>query len=216
MDDAVEEDAVDGVEEAESGPAAVRGVEDDAVEARDAHVGQVLVVQAGRVADGGVAQAVGQEVDGAQVAEVDDEAEDVDPGRDVLPAVAVILLVGGGGGVGIVGGQLGLGTVGQRAVAIAVGGAEGGGGVARAHNGGDLGGAGGVVAQGADGLEGLVVGAGGGHEDEVRGQGARGQELVDQALPQAEADTAAPGQGVSCEYFCLCVDGTQQTQGGWG
>lgn len=53
-----------------------------------------------------------------------------------------------------------------------------------------LGGALGVAAQGPDRLQGLGLGAGGGDEDEVRFQGARGEELVDEALADAEADAA--------------------------
>lgn len=51
-----------------------------------------------------------------------------------------------------------------------------------------LGGLFGVGSQRADRLEGLGLGAGGGDEDEVGGQGARSEELVDEALADAEAN----------------------------
>lgn len=57
-----------------------------------------------------------------------------------------------------------------------------------------------VGAQLGGGLGGLAGVAGGGDEDEVRGQGAGGEELVDEALADAEPDAAV---GPWSEYLCL-------------
>lgn len=52
------------------------------------------------------------------------------------------------------------------------------------------GGAGEVFAQGGDGVGRLADASGGGDDDEVGGQGALGEEGVDQALADAQADAA--------------------------
>lgn len=57
-----------------------------------------------------------------------------------------------------------------------------------------------VPAQLGGGLGGLAGVAGGGDEDEVGGQGARGEELVDEALADAQADATV---GFLSEYLGL-------------
>jgi hypothetical protein len=57
-----------------------------------------------------------------------------------------------------------------------------------------------VAAQQGGGLGRLAGVAGGGDEDQVRGQGAGGEELVDEALADAQSDAAA---SVWSEYLCI-------------
>lgn len=71
LQQAVSEEAPDSCGIVASRPAAVRGIEHDAIQPRDAHISEVLVLQALGVAQGLVDQATGESVDAAQVAQVD-------------------------------------------------------------------------------------------------------------------------------------------------
>lgn len=85
LDEALGQDLPEGQGEITPGPTAVRGIEYDAIQPRNPDVLQqrILALGALRVAQRSCTQTIGLGVDKAQVAKVELEAEDVDPGRRI-------------------------------------------------------------------------------------------------------------------------------------
>lgn len=88
VNQAVPEKHESAAEPVDARPGAIRSVEDDAVDARQADVAQILAVEALGVAHEAVAQRISKGIHAGEVAEVERRAEDVDAGDGVLPPVA--------------------------------------------------------------------------------------------------------------------------------
>lgn len=93
MDDTLCEKVPNRERIAQSRPATVRGVADNAVQAGDPNIAYVFALQAFGIAHSTVSKPIGEVFDRTQVAQVHAQAHDVNPGHGVLP-----LVVGPGAG----------------------------------------------------------------------------------------------------------------------